>query len=75
MDDLRIVLLVQADAPNRQAKLTVSRTEAYDARHRYMAIWEPGYCGCRDCHPIHGFGATPEEAIGDYWEQWEEKHG
>jgi hypothetical protein len=72
---VRIIEWRSGDAPNERAILKVTPTGAGLESYRYCAIWEPGYCGCRDCHPIQGFGATPEEAIGDYFEQWEEKYG
>lgn len=74
MDNLRIVLWTGGDAPSRDAKLKVSTTEAPYSYLRYMAIWEPGYCGCEDCYPVTGWGSTPGKAIADYWEQWSERY-
>jgi len=73
MSELKAILWTGGDAPNKEAKLTVSPT--YGPRSmQFVAYWEPGYCGCEDCHPCQGYGETEEEAIADYWEQWEEKH-
>jgi hypothetical protein len=30
------------------------------------------YCGCDDCHPLIGTGATADEAIADLLEQLED---
>lgn len=69
--DLKIVLWTGGNAPNREAKLTVSPQYI-----GFAAYWEPGYCGCPDCHLIVGGGKTEAEAIADYWERWEEeRHG
>ena len=72
--ELKVMLWTGGDAPDRNAVLTVSPTYG-PRRYRFMAYWEPGYCGCEDCHPMQGFGATEQEAVTDYWEQWEEKYG
>ena len=67
---IRAVLWTGGDAPYRQSELKVSP--------QYMgfaAYYEPGYCGCPDCHWIVGHGATEAEAVNDYWEQWEYKYG
>ena len=66
---MRIIEWVPSEAPDRDAKLTVVRHYA----DHFDAYWEPGYCGCDDCHPIVGHGATEQEAIEDYWEQWSER--
>lgn len=41
----------------------------------WCAYDEDTYCGCGECHPIVGTGATEEEALADFREQWEEKYG
>jgi hypothetical protein len=64
----KIVLWTGGNAPNREAQLTVKPQYSND----FAAYWEPGYCGCPDCHPIVGYGQTKEDAIADYWERWEE---
>ena len=70
--ELKAVLWTGGDAPNREAKLKVSPT--YGPRSmQFCAYWEPGYCGCPDCHPCVGYGATEQEAIEDYWTNWEEQ--
>ena len=58
------------DAPNREAMLTASLQEDGMA-----VFYEPGYCGCEDCHWIVGRGDTLQEAIADYWEQWQGEYG
>ena len=68
---IKAILWTGGDAPNREAKLTVTRLD-YGPLH-YAAYWEPGYCGCPDCHPLIGRGITEQEAIADYWEQWEDE--
>lgn len=74
MTELRIVEWTGGDAPNREAQLTVATT--YGPRSmQFLAYWEPGYCGCPDCHPVVGWGETEDEAIADYWNTWEEKYG
>jgi hypothetical protein len=65
---MNIVLWTGGNAPDRNAKLTVTPTPL-----GFDAYWEPGYCGCPDCHPIVGNGRTEEQAIADYWERWEEE--
>ena len=70
---MRIIEWIGGNAPDRQATLKVDDSGALFAHLRYRAIWEPGYCGCRDCYPIVGYGPTPEAAIADYWEQWEDE--
>lgn len=70
MSDLRVMLWIGGDPKTRDAKLTVNPTHG-PASMAFCAIWEPGYCGCEDCRPITGRGATKEEAIADFWEQWE----
>ena len=74
MTDMKIVLWTGGDAPNRQATLTVSSDSYRGPNHNYYAYWDPGYCGCPDCHPIVGYGSYPDAAIADYWEQWEDKY-
>jgi hypothetical protein len=66
---MKIVSWTGGDAPNEQAELVV--TPQYDG---FMAIWEPGYCGCEDCHPIVGTGSTPTGAISEYWARWRDKY-
>lgn len=70
VSELRIALWTGGDAPNKQVVLHVS--PQYD--NSFAAYWEPGYCGCEDCHWIVGSGATPALAIEDYWERWSEKY-
>jgi hypothetical protein len=74
MSTLKAILWTGGDAPNKEAKLTVLPTWGPRSQ-QFVAYWEPGYCGCPDCHPCQGYGATEQEAIVDYWEQWEERHG
>lgn len=69
MKNLRIVEWIGGDAPNREAALKV--TPQYNGQ--FAAYWEPGYCGCPDCHPCFGWGDTEQEAIEDYWENWSER--
>jgi hypothetical protein len=71
MNEIKAVLWTGGDAPDRNATLTVNP----DWGGGFHAFWEPGFCGCEDCHPCYGRGATEAEAIADYWEQWEEKYG
>jgi hypothetical protein len=72
MSELRAILWTGGDAPNRTIKITVSPT--YGPRTmQFAAYWEPGYCGCPDCRPSVGYGATEQEAIEDYWDKWEER--
>ena len=60
---MKVMLMVGGNAPNREAKLTVSPTEGPRSM-QIMAYWESGYapCGdsdCADCRNlIQGFGAT-----------------
>jgi hypothetical protein len=68
MSTPRIILWTGGNAPNRQAALKVEHSDYTD----YDAYWEPGYCGCPDCHPLIGHGDTPAEAIANYWEKWED---
>jgi hypothetical protein len=67
--ELRAVLWTGGDAPNLDAKLTVSGDNGH-----WMAFWEPGYCGCPDCHCLVGVGDTPGQAEFDYWKEWREKY-
>lgn len=69
-EPIRVILWTGGDAPNREAKLSVTPTY----HNTFFAYWEPGYCGCEDCHPVTGEGATEVEAIVAYWEAWEEKY-
>lgn len=64
---LSIILWTGGNAPTRDAKLTVGTNPL-----GFYALWEPGYCGCEDCSPIVGYGATEAEAIADYQEKWED---
>jgi hypothetical protein len=68
MIGLRILEWLSSEAPDRNAQLTV--VPVYVGFHAY---WEPGYCGCEDCHPIVGHGRTEEEAVEDYWKAWESR--
>jgi hypothetical protein len=70
MSEVKVMLWKGGDAPNKQATLTVSPQYI-----GFSAYWEPGYCGCEDCHPVVGWGKTEEEAIADYWENWSSKYG
>jgi hypothetical protein len=70
MSELKAILWTGGDAPNKEAKLTVTK----HAPTAFVAWFEPGYCGCPDCHPVRGFGKTEQEAIADYWREWEEKY-
>lgn len=36
-------------------------------------VWDDNDCGCPQCHPIIGFGATEAEALQDYQQQLEEE--
>ncbi len=69
MSEVKVVLWTGGDAPHREAQLkaTPSYWRGFDA------YWEPGYCGCPDCHPLVGHGDTEAEAIADYWERWTER--
>lgn len=62
-----------SDAPHRQAELTIS-CDGYFGE-KFAAYWQPGFCGCGDCPVIVGRGTSEQEAIADYWERWEAKHG
>jgi hypothetical protein len=66
--ELRMVLWTGGNAPHRNSQLKVSS----DGFRGFVAYWEPGFCGCPDCHPLVGAGATEQEAIDDYWERWED---
>jgi len=66
---VRIIEWTGGNAPDKQATLKIDRYST----HTYQALWDPGYCGCPDCHCIVGYGPTPEAAVIDYWEQWEEQ--
>jgi hypothetical protein len=72
--ELKVVYWVGGDAPNREAALSLTRTEG-PVSMRFMALYEPGYCGCPDRRPVVGFGSSEAGAVTDYWEKWEEKHG
>lgn len=67
MSEAKLMLWAGSDAPTRDAVLTVTNEYSND----FAAYYEPGYCGCEDCHPIVGRGKTEAEAIADYWEQLE----
>ena len=73
-DEIRVVLWTGGDAPSESSELTVHVTDG-PASMRFSAIWEPGYCGCEDCHPVVGYGPTEEAARVNYWEVWLERHG
>ena len=73
MSELKAILWTGGDAPNREAKLDVYPTGG-PRSVQFAAAWGPGYCGCPDCSPCTGYGATEAEAIEDYWEHWEEKY-
>ena len=66
----KTVLWTGWNAPDKKVTLAVVKQ---DAPYQYAAFWEPGYCVCPDCHCLVGWGATPEEAIADYWEMWEDR--
>lgn len=34
-------------------------------------VWNDNDCGCEECHAPVGYGATPDEALADFWEVWE----
>ena len=68
----KVILWTGGDAPSKTSKLRVIPQE-YGPLH-YAAYWDQGYCGCPDCHPIIGHGITEQEAVADYWEQWEEEY-
>ena len=68
MTEIKAVLWAGGDAPNRKVKLHFGHDNG-----GYFAYWQPGYCGCPDCHFIVGRGNTPEGAEKDYWEQWEDE--
>lgn len=70
MSEIRVMEVIGGDAPNKEAKLTVSARW----RNEFEAIYEPGFCGCGECPCIRGFGGTEQEAISDYWEKWEDKY-
>ena len=70
MSAIKVMLWTGGDAPNREAKLTVS----VDYMNNFQAFWKPGFCGCEDCHPLVGTGETEQEAIEDYWASWAEKY-
>jgi len=72
---MKALLFIGGDAPTRDAELTVSP----DYWRGFTAYWAPGYtpCGDADCEcrmVCTGWGMTEEEAIADYWEQWDEQH-
>jgi hypothetical protein len=73
-EQISIVVWTGGDAPAIDSPLKVTTTEGPNSM-RFAACWEPGYCGCEDCHPIVGYGPTEQEAIADYKNQWEEKYG
>jgi hypothetical protein len=68
---MKAMLWTGGDAHRRDAVLTVE----IQYNNQFAAYWEPGYCGCPDCHPIVGWGDTEMEAVLDYWDKWEEKYG
>lgn len=71
MSELKVMLWTGGDAPDRDATLLIGE---YREIRGFYAYYEPGYCGCEDCHPIVGGGDTPDEARTDYWEQWTAKY-
>jgi hypothetical protein len=74
VSELKAMLWTGSDAPDRNATLSVHPTWG-PSWERFVAIWEPNFCGCEECHCIQGFGATEEEAVLSYWEEWEDRHG
>lgn len=70
--DVKVMLWTGGDAPHRDAAIAVNYC---DNRREFFAYWSPGFCGCEDCRPLMGYGATEQEAVADYWERWEGKHG
>lgn len=72
MIEVKTLLWTGGDAPSREAELKVGQ---HDEINHCYAYYEPGYCGCEDCSPLVGDGATAEEAVADYWERWEAKYG
>lgn len=75
MSDVKAMMWVGGNAPDREAKLTV--TPQYG--NTFHAYYEPGYdlcsdpdCDCRS-RIITGIGDMEAEAIADYWEQWESR--
>lgn len=68
----KVIEACGSDAPSREAQLKVVPSYQGDD---FIAFWDEGFCGCRDCNCLEGYGTSPEEAIADYWEQWEERHG
>ena len=76
MSDVKAMMFVGGNAPNREAQLTIS--PQYGGT--FHAYYEPGYDRCGDpdcdCHSriITGIGDTAEQAIADYWEQWSDKY-
>jgi hypothetical protein len=70
---LRAMEVTGSDAPDRTASLQVQSGDG-PTWARFEAFYEPSYCGCADCHCIIGRGATAEEAVEAYWEEWNEKY-
>ena len=70
---MKVILWTGGNAPDRNAKLTVTITEG-PASMRFCAYWEPGYCGCEDCRGaiVVGFGPTEAAAVENYWQEWED---
>ena len=72
---MKVLMFIGGNAPNREAQLTVRKTDSLFASDPYEAYYAPGFDSCADpdcaCRRIiRGFGATPEEAIANYWEEW-----
>ena len=72
MSGIKIIEWIGGDAPDRNAILKVSTTQGPRSM-QFCAYWEPGYCGCPDCNPCVGWGATEKEAIADYWINWDDR--
>ena len=78
---MKVLMFIGGNAPNREAQLTVRKTGSLFASERYEAYYAPGFDPCADpdcacCRRIiRGFGAMPEEAVANYWEEWEEANG
>jgi hypothetical protein len=75
---MKVLMFIGGSAPSRDAELTVIAT-GEGGGNTFRAFWAPGYapCGDADCEcrmVCTGWGMTEEEAIADYWEQWEERH-
>ena len=54
-------------------KIVTHRTECPFRDQQWCAYDDDTYCGCPDCHPVVGYGPTPEAAIADYNEKVEEE--